>query len=767
MSKKPRRKRLTLPNRPFISLGSKFILLVVIILLITMSVATFINVTMQKRILVDQLTEKGHAMGSFISLISADAILGYDFVLLDRYMEEIAQQKDVVYGVIVSPEEFVLSSYINNRHQSILHNSDHPVTSVLDIIDNLNGRDDILPLNFRITNADEIIGYVRIGLSTLQADQLSQRILHEHVLEILIIIVFLSLSINYLFRRSALLPIQNLIISAEHLAEGKALHRTPINSHDELGRLAHAFNHMADSLHASQQEKDKVLQQLITANKELEMATRAKSAFLANMSHEIRTPLTAILGFGEYLRESDLSPIARDKAINSIVHNGQHLLHIINDILDLSKVEAEKLELDRQDVSLFEIIQQVEALLSIQTRERGLAYHIEYVFPLPARLTTDPLRFKQILINICNNAVKFTETGSIDLRISYQNVNNSLRVDVQDTGIGIEENQLDRIFETFTQASSNSNRPYGGTGLGLPLSRDLANMLGGDVEVHSEPGEGSCFSVYIDAGEAAGDSLVDQLPERLHIDTGKHFAGPLHTRLSGRVLLAEDVIDNQRLISLYVSKTGAQIEVVSNGQQAVDRALADSFDLILMDVHMPVMDGIEAVKSLRSQGYQGPITALTANAMKADRDACIGAGFDDFLAKPIDRNLFNEMLAKYLAASQADACEPLLSDIEDEDSDFDEIIYLFIERLPAMLDNINQAYQQQQWNELSGFVHEVKGISGSLGFPDLMKQAVSIEKDLKAEQHEQLDEKISQLNGLVQRIVAAKSHYAPSEMASS
>ena len=766
MSKSSPRLKQPLPDKPFVSLGTKFILLVVIILLITMSVATMINVSMQKKIVINQLTEKGQAMGSFISLISSDAILGYDFVLLDRYMEEIAQQRDVVYGVIVSPEQFILSSYINNQHQSILNTPNKAGSSILDFVNSLNGRDDILPLNFKITNAGEIIGIVRIGLSTLQADKLSRRILREYMIEIMIIIVFLSLCINYLFRKSALSPIQDLIVSSENLAQGKALHRTQINSNDELGKLAFAFNQMADSLHASQQEKDKVLKQLMSANKELEMATRAKSAFLANMSHEIRTPLTAIIGFGEYLRESDLSPAEREKFIDSIVQNGQHLLQIINDILDLSKVEAEKLEIEKLDVNLFGIVQQTESLLSIQTRARDLTYDIEYEFPLPAVITTDPLRFKQILINICNNAVKFTESGNIKLHISYQKKDNLLQVDVEDSGIGIQESEQQRIFETFTQAATDSINNYGGTGLGLPLSRNLARMLGGDVVVRSQAGVGSCFSIVINAGEAATDSLVDQLPISIKHDTNQKLAGPRHLRLNGRVLLAEDVVDNQRLITMFVNKTGAQIVVVSNGQQAVEKALAEDFDLILMDFHMPVMDGIEAVRTLRKHEYKGPVVALTANAMKEDRAACIDAGCDDFLAKPIDRTSFNELLVKYLEVAQKETCAPMLSEMKDEDNDFQEIIYLFINRLPIMLTNINQAYQQQQWSDLSGLIHEIKGVSGSLGFPALMKQSVDIEKDLKNNRYGHLDEKMHQLGYLIECIIAAKSCYAPGEVAS-
>jgi signal transduction histidine kinase/CheY-like chemotaxis protein/HPt (histidine-containing phosphotransfer) domain-containing protein len=745
-TKQPAKKR-------FVSLGTKFILLVVFILLTTMSVASYINVQMQKKIIVEQLTAKGHTMGSFISLISADAILGYDFMLLDRYMEEISNQADVVYGIIVSAENTSLSSYINKEHPYIAPALADSPSSLMDVIARVNKGDHILPLTFNINNAGETIGSVLIGLSTERAEELSQRVMKEQLVEIIIIILFLSLCIYYVFKRNALRPIQDLIDSSERLAMGDVDHKANIISNDELGTLARSFNQMTDSLNKSHDEKDQVVDQLLNANKNLEAATRAKSAFLANMSHEIRTPLTAIIGFGDYLKETDITISDRSKAIDSIVQNGAHLQQIINDILDLSKVEAEKLEIERIEVSLFELLKHIETLIGIQTEEYGLTYTIDYDFPLPEKIITDPLRFKQVLINVCNNAIKFTEKGGIHINIALQQHDHKLRVDVKDTGIGLEADQIDKIFEPFTQADSSTSRKYGGTGLGLPLSRQLAKMLGGNITVSSTPGIGSCFSITADPGVLDTKDFIYKIPGNLQQTLSIHTDLKQFT-LAGSILLAEDTIDNQRLISMYIHKLGAHVDIVNNGQEAVDAALLKDYDLILMDMQMPILDGMQAVKILRDKAYNKPIAALTANAMKKDMEFCISAGCDDFLAKPVDRNKFTELLKKYLTVVEIDDATPITSTMDDDDNEFQDIIEMFVKRLPTLQQNICDAYDIQDWDRLQGLVHELKGVSGSLGFPSLMELSGTIENELRNNFHDDIKLHMTELDMLVKRITA-------------
>jgi PAS domain S-box-containing protein len=378
-------------------------------------------------------------------------------------------------------------------------------------------------------------------------------------------------------------------------------------------------------------------------NEAAEAATRAKSQFLANMSHEIRTPMTAILGYTDIVLGNAEKP-DNVQALRTIKRNGEYLLALINDILDLSKIEAGRLGIVKTEVSTFALIDDVVALMRIRAQARNLALLVEYETPVPATIRTDPVRLRQILLNLVANAVKFTEIGEIRLTISLSNdTPRRLRFSVSDTGIGMTEEQLHAIFQPFTQVHEPLLRGAGGTGLGLTISKRLADLLGGAITVESTPHRGSTFTLEIDPGtlvkatlsKGPGTADVADLPSRSSL-----AKSPL--RVDGRILLAEDGPDNQRLIAFLLRKAGAEVVVVDNGQFAVDAALAavqrgEPFDVILMDMQMPVMDGYEAARQLRACGYTRPIFALTAHAMAEDRQQCLAAGCDEYLTKPVDR----------------------------------------------------------------------------------------------------------------------------------
>ncbi len=382
-----------------------------------------------------------------------------------------------------------------------------------------------------------------------------------------------------------------------------------------------------------------------------EAANAAKSAFLANMSHEIRTPMTAILGFAEILLEAENAegaPPGRHDALLTIQRNGEHLLTVINDILDLSKVEAGKMDVERAACAPGEVIREVEALMRQKAQEAGLGFDVVFEGGVPAVISTDAARLRQILINLVGNAIKFTSQGSVTMIVRLVNdaCEAVLEFDVVDTGIGMTAAQVARLFQPFMQADSSTTRRFGGTGLGLTISKRLANLLGGDVViVESTPGKGTRFRASVAVGDTTGVALVDNRPESAeHQAVGASTAGDsAETVLAGcRVLLAEDGPDNQRLITMFLEKAGAEVVVVENGQAAVDAALAArnrdaAFDVVLMDMQMPVMDGYSATGALRRAGYAAPIIALTAHAMASDRDKCLSAGCDDYAVKPINR----------------------------------------------------------------------------------------------------------------------------------
>ena len=636
-------------NKKQLSLGSKFIFMVVIILLVAMSTAAYVNFTTQKKNFESQLQIRGESLGNFIALTSSDAVLGRDYLLLNQYMEEISHQPDVVYGVILSENGVNLTSYLNRESPYIQFTPESDFMKIIEYIDTF---PDIISMRFPI-NAGDNIGTVVLGISTKKITELSQNVLQQQMLEIILILFFISFSIFLLFKFSVLKPIKELIYSFKCVSGGNLFHTAKIIFNDELGSLARSFNKMTASLKQIHDEKDTIVEQLQISNNNLESATKAKTNFLANMSHEIRTPLTAIIGFGNLLKSNDLSEADKINALNTIVENGIHLQQIINDILDLSKIEANKLDIDCTEESPFKIINDVELLLSLQCSERNLSYSSNLIFPLPKKIKTDPLRFKQILINLCSNAVKFTKQGFIAINMSYDSNKHKLIVNVKDSGIGLSPEQQGKIFEEFTQADSSTTRQFGGTGLGLSLSRQLAKKLGGNISVQSELGKGSCFTLSIDTGQLDNNELVYEAPtiNRTSIETESQSNNRRKT-LKGNVLLAEDNINNQQLISLYVTRTKANIDIVSDGLQAVESAMNNDYDLILMDMQMPKMDGLEATKILREKGYTKPISALTANTMQHDINLCFDAGCDDFLSKPINVKEFNALLEKYLPADE-------------------------------------------------------------------------------------------------------------------
>lgn len=400
-----------------------------------------------------------------------------------------------------------------------------------------------------------------------------------------------------------------------------------------------------------------------------ESANRAKSEFLANMSHEIRTPMTAILGYSEYLTSEeglDKAPPARRQALESIYRNGQHLLEVINDILDLSKIEAGKLTIEKRLCRPTKIVQDMLASLMIRAENKDLKLTAEQIGPCPDIVRTDPTRLRQILLNIVGNALKFTTVGQVTVRMSYEpldglELTGHLRFEVEDTGIGMRDEEIERLFEPFTQADSSTTRKFGGTGLGLAISRRLARMLGGDLTVSAAPGLGSTFTFWIHVepvGQPSGQAGNREIgiPDRpfrvsLPCETTRELA-------DCRILIAEDGLDNQRIISLFLRRAGADIAFVDNGQEAVATALAEEasgtpFDVVLMDMQMPVMDGYHATEQLRSVGYAHPIIALTAYAMADDREKSLHAGCDDHLTKPIAREELLEVIKRHAARKKA------------------------------------------------------------------------------------------------------------------
>ncbi len=503
-------------------------------------------------------------------------------------------------------------------------------------------------------------------------------------------------------------------------------------------------------------ERKLVEMELKQAKAAAESASRTKSDFLASMSHEIRTPMHAIMGIAELLAKTSLSP-EQDRYVQIFRRAGDNLLNLINDILDLSKVESSQLDLERTGFSLIEMLDKVIEMVAMRAHEKGLGLTCEIAPDVPTELVGDPTRLRQVLLNLLSNAIKFTEIGEICVRITRDTdftVPTALRFTVTDTGIGIPGSKLSQVFERFTQADSSTTRRFGGSGLGLTISRRLVELMGGRIWVESTVDIGSVFSLAVPFEIWAGAAARAALPEG-------SVPAPVLRHL--RILLAEDSPDNRMITEAYLRDTPYHVEIAENGSIAYKKFISSHFDLVLMDRQMPVMDGLTATRTIRAwervnNRAPTPIVALTASALQGDREKCLAAGCTAYLTKPIKQDVLLQAIMDYASeaksASSADTARQEMAMVRTNPK-FADLIEVFLQNVRHNVTTMLLALERDDFETVAFLGHGIRGAGGMFGFPEITDIGAALEIAAESGDASASKQWIGELSGYLVRLDAA------------
>lgn len=530
-------------------------------------------------------------------------------------------------------------------------------------------------------------------------------------------------------------PFEEIITFTQKVSDGNENIRLNTNRGDEFGMVSKFLNKMLDTLDANQQALRKANNELVDEidhREEALAASQQKSAFLANMSHEIRTPLASIIGYSERIRFDKAKNIDDQKRMLDIVlQNGNHLLHLINDILDLSKVEANKLEIEKTSFSIIKVSEHARRLLLERAFEKNLKLEVNYSLPIPETIFNDAIRTKQIILNLAGNAIRFTESGSVNIDISYDQEADMLVIDVRDTGIGMSDDEQKHLFKPFSQVDVSINRRFGGTGLGLTISKRLAELMHGDIVAQSVKGVGSRFTCTIKANYEPDNGKKIYKLSTTDLEIPEYQQPVDNIEISGKILLVEDTIEIQELVKAYLEDYGISIEVANNGEQGVEMAMTNDYDMILMDIQMPVMNGKEAIKKLRQYKYSKPVIALTADALTEHTTEYTNLGFNETLAKPIIINNLIASIQRHLQSPSGVQINNLdnthnvseINTIINEEENKIEILHdlkiKYLKQLPQYVNDLKTSIDSGNLQHAHEIFHQLKGISGSLGVHEL------------------------------------------------
>ena len=540
---------------------------------------------------------------------------------------------------------------------------------------------------------------------------------------------------------------------------------------NRLDALLYVKDAVIDDLQEKISEQSAKKIELIKEREHAVNENKSKSLELAKTSHEIRTPISGILGTTQLLLDTDLTA-EQKKLIRLIERNSESLLELINDILDYSKIKSGELKIEQTPINLQKITEEVVEILNYHAEERNNQLHIRIFGGIPDRVLGDPLRMKQVLLNLTGNAVKFTKNGRVSIRTSLVKKTGEkivVKFEVSDTGIGIPPEKISCLFKTFSQVSAGVTEKFRGTGLGLAISKELVEKMGGEIGVESELDEGTTFWFTLPLGRLQTNDSDD--PKTSELTNGKRLRrskprNPGARTKNIRILLVEDDEVNQKVNALLLEKWGYQVDIAENGQEAISQLELKPYDIVLMDIHMPVLDGLEATKRIRSQrqhlkSSNIPIIAMTASALEEDKEVCLEAGMDDYIVKPFNLEDLENKIDQHISRASTETnqkqpesenlqVEPIrpedLKQLQDDTlEEFEPLVELFLNQLPKRMVKIRSAGKKRDCAELKAAAHQLRGSASSFYAERMVEICSRLEKFDSSEIHQLADPLISQL----------------------